>query len=157
MNLAPAELANSVAAQVMLSARLVSELGDPHSTLRATTQRIGPVVIIRAGGEIDAANEHIWRRLIGEAAAVAIPPGAVVVDVSGLDFMGCCAFTVLADEAERCRRRGVDLCLVSPKPRVARTIKACELGALLRVYPTTDSALSPGRGVRKTRDAQPKS
>jgi hypothetical protein len=26
---------------------------------------------------------------------------------------------------------------------VARIIKACELGASLRVYPTTDSALSP--------------
>jgi anti-anti-sigma factor len=143
MNLAPAEFADSVAAQVMLSPRLVSELGDPRSSLRATTQRVGRVVIIRAGGEIDAANEHIWCRLINEAAAVASSPGALVVDVSGLDFMGCCAFTVLADEAQRCGRRGVGLRLVSPKPGVGRIIKACGLGAALRVYPTTDSALSP--------------
>jgi anti-anti-sigma factor len=54
-----------------------------------------------------------------------------------------CAFTALADEAQRCRRRGLGLRLVTPKPGVARIIKACELGASLRVYPTTDSALSP--------------
>jgi hypothetical protein len=60
------------------------------------------VVIVRAGGEIDAANEHIWRRLLGEAAAVAFSPGAVVVDVSGLDFMGCCAST--RPPIPRCRR-----------------------------------------------------
>ena len=72
MNLAPAE---SFPAQVMLSPRLLSELGNPHSTLRATTQRNGPVVIVRAGGEIDASNEHIWQRLVGEAAAVARQPG----------------------------------------------------------------------------------
>jgi anti-anti-sigma factor len=143
MSLAPAERSHPGPTQVMLSTRLVSELGDPHSTLRATTQRDGPAVIIRAGGEIDASNEHIWRRLVSEAAAVATPPGPCVVDVNGLDFMGCCTFTVLADEAERCRHHGVGLRLVSRNPRVARIIKACELGVVLRVYPTTDSALSP--------------
>ncbi len=71
MNLAPAEHSPLGPTQVTLSARLVSELGDPHSTLRAITQRNGPVVIVRAGGEIDASNEHTWHRLVGEAAAVA--------------------------------------------------------------------------------------
>jgi len=127
----------------MLSTRLVSELGDPHNTLRATTQRNGPVVIIRAGGEIDASNEDTWRRLVREAAAVATPPGPFVVDVSDLGFMGCCAISVLADEAERCRSRGVGLRLVSYNPSVARIIEACELSLVLPVHPTTDSALSP--------------
>ncbi len=139
MNLAPPE---SFPTQVTLSARLVSELGDPHSTLRATTQRHGPVVIIHAGGEIDASNEDIWRRLVSEAAAVATPPGPFVVDVNSLDFMGCCAFAVLADEAERCRSRGVGLRLVSCNPGVARIIESCGLGGVLPVHPTTDSALS---------------
>jgi anti-anti-sigma factor len=127
----------------MLSTRLMTELGDPRSTLRATTQRNGPAVIICAGGEIDASNQDTWRRLVSEAAAVATPPGPFVVDVSGLAFMGCCAYSVLADEAERCRRRGVALRLVSCNPGVARIIKACELSVVLSVHPTTDSALSP--------------
>ncbi|HUE33186.1 MAG TPA: anti-sigma factor antagonist [Mycobacterium sp.] len=139
MNLAAAE---SFPTQVTLSSRLRSELGDPHSTLRAATQRNGPVVIVRAGGEVDGSNEQIWQRLVGEAAAVASQPGPFVVDVNGLGFMGCCAFAVLASESERCRRRGVELRLVSCEPSVARVIEACNLRDVLPLYPTTDAALS---------------
>ena len=70
-------------AHLMLSTRLVYELGDPHSTLRATTDRNGAAVLINAGGEIDACNEHTWRQLVSEAASVIIPPGPFVVDVTG--------------------------------------------------------------------------
>ncbi|OBH02163.1 MULTISPECIES: anti-sigma factor antagonist [unclassified Mycobacterium] len=125
-----------------LSTRLVYELGDPHSTLRATTDRNGAAVLINAGGEVDACNEHTWRRLVSEAAGVVIPPGPFVVDVTGLDFMGCCAFAVLADEAQRCRDRGIELRLVSHEPIVARIVDACGLNAILPIYPTADAALA---------------
>ncbi|MBW0020117.1 MAG: anti-sigma factor antagonist [Mycobacterium sp.] len=126
----------------MLNPRLVAELGDPHSTLRAVTQRHDSAVIVSAGGEIDASNEDIWRRLVAEAAAVATGPGPFVVDVTELDFMGCGAFAILADEANRCRDRGIELRLVDCEPRVARIIEACGFSLLLPLYPTTDSALS---------------
>ncbi|OBI81051.1 anti-sigma factor antagonist [Mycobacterium sp. 1245805.9] len=125
-----------------LSTRLVHELGDPHSTLRATTDRNGAAVIINAGGEVDACNEHTWRRLVNEAAAIVIPPGPFVIDVSGLEFMGCCAFAVLADGAQRCRERGIEMRLVSCEPFVARIVDSCGLGRLLPVYPTADAALA---------------
>jgi anti-anti-sigma factor len=127
---------------LMLSTRLVYELGDPHSTLRATTDRCGGAVLINAGGEIDACNEHTWRHLVSEAASVVTPPGPLVVDVTGLDFMGCCALSVLAEEAQRCRRRGIELRLVSRQPIVARIVDACGLSGMLPIYPTTDSALT---------------
>jgi anti-anti-sigma factor len=125
-----------------LSTRLVSELGDPHSTLRATTDRSGAAVIISAGGEIDACNECTWRHLVSEAAGVVARPGPFVVDVTGLDFMGCCAFAVLANEAERCRDRGIELRLVSTAPLVTRIVDACGLNRLLPIYPTADAALA---------------
>ncbi|MBS2080023.1 anti-sigma factor antagonist, partial [Mycobacterium tuberculosis] len=87
--------------------------------------RCGPAVLIYAGGEIDACNEHTWRHLVSEAAGVVTAPGPFVVDVTGLEFMGCCAFAVLADEAKRCQKRGIDLRLVSCEPIVARIIDAC--------------------------------
>ena len=127
---------------LMLSTRLVYELGDPHSTLRATTDRNGAAVLINAGGEVDACNEHTWRQLVSEAASVVIPPGPFVVDVTGLDFMGCCAFAVLADEAQRCRERGIELRLVSREPIVARIVDACGLNRVLPIYPTADAALA---------------
>ncbi|WP_407687884.1 anti-sigma factor antagonist [Mycobacterium sp. HUMS_1102779] len=124
-----------------LSTRLVYELGDPHSTLRATTDRVGGAVLVNAGGEVDACNEHTWRQLVSEAAGVVTTPGPLVVDVTGLDFMGCCAFAVLADEAERCRTRGIELRLVSREPIVARIVAACGLSGVLPIYPTADAAL----------------
>lgn len=127
---------------LMLSTRLVYELGDPRSTLRATTDRFGGAVLITAGGEVDACNEDTWRHLVSEAASVVTPPGPLVVDVSDLDFMGCCAFAVLAEQAQRCHRRGAELRLVSRRPVVARIVKACGLSGALPIYPTTDSALS---------------
>jgi anti-anti-sigma factor len=127
---------------LMLSTRLVYQLGNPRSTLRATTDRSGPAVLINAGGEVDACNEQTWRQLVSEAANVVVAPGPFVVDVTGLDFMGCCAFAVLAEEARRCRERGIELRLVSCDPIVTRIVDACGLGAVLPIYPTADSALS---------------
>ncbi len=127
---------------LMLSTKLVYELGDPNSTLRATADRSGSAVLIYAGGEIDACNEHTWRQLVSEAANVVSAPGPFVVDVTGLDFMGCCAFAVLADEAQGCRDRGIELRLVSREPIVARIVDACGLSRVLPIYPTADSALA---------------
>jgi len=137
-------IAESVSTHLTLSTRLVYELGDPRSTLRATTDRTGDAVLIHAGGEIDAYNEDTWRHLVSEAAAGATAPGPFIVDVTDVDFMGCCAFEVLADEAERCRRRGIELRLVSYQQLVTRIIDACGLSGVLFVYPTVDSALAAG-------------
>lgn len=126
---------------LMLSSRLISELAGARSTLRTTTERSGPAVIVHAGGELDASNESTWRRLLSEAAAATGTPGALVVDTSGLDFMACCAFAALAEEAEQSRRRGVDIRLVSSQPVVARTVAACGLSELLLVHDSVDDAL----------------
>lgn len=127
---------------LMLSTKLVYELGDPNSTLRATADRSGPAVLIYAGGEVDACNEHTWRQLVSEVAGVVTVPGPLVVDVTGLEFMGCCAFAVLVEEAQRCRDRGIELRLVSCEPVVARIVDVCGLSRLLPIYPTVDSALA---------------
>jgi len=128
--------------RLKLSTKLVYELGDPHSTLRATTDRSGSAVLIYAGGEVDACNENTWRHLVSEAANGITAPGPFVVDVTGLEFMGCCAFAVLADEAKGCRDRGIELRLVSREPIVARIVDACGLSGVLPIYPTVDSALA---------------
>jgi anti-anti-sigma factor len=127
---------------LMLSAQLVSELGEEHSTLRAAAERCDSAVIVYAGGEVDGCNEHTWQRLLSEVASIVTGPGSLVIDVTGLEFMACCAFAALAEEADRCRRRGVRLCLVSLESGVARTVHACGLDDMLPMYATTDAALS---------------
>jgi anti-anti-sigma factor len=127
---------------LMLSTRLVIDLADEHSKLRATTDRNGPAVLIHTGGEIDASNEDTWRQLVSEAAHLATAPGPFIVDVTGLDFMACCAFAVLAEEAERCQRRGIELRLVTRQPIVARIVRACGLTGVLPIYSSADAALA---------------
>jgi anti-anti-sigma factor len=125
-----------------LSANLVSALHNPRGVLRTLAERDGTIVTVYAGGEVDAANEHSWHQLLREAAAATPPPGPLVINTDGLDFMGCCAFTALAEEADRCLRRGIRMCLVSRKPIVRRIITASGLGSRLPVYPDADTALS---------------
>lgn len=127
---------------LVLSSRLISELAQSHSSLRATTERSGPVVIVSAGGDLDASNESIWRCLLSEAAAAAGPPGPLVVDTSSVDFMACCAYAALGEQAEHCRRRGVEMRLVGNQPHVARVVAACGLSDLLPVDESVDAALS---------------
>ena len=93
--------------------RLSSQLGDPNSGLRAVTECTGSAVVVHVGGDIDASNEVIWQRLVNRSAAIAIAPGPFVIDIRELDFLGSCAYAVLAQESVRCRRRGVNLRLVS--------------------------------------------
>lgn len=135
-------IANPSFNHLMLSSRLIAELAQARSTLRMTTERTGQAVIITAGGELDASNEATWQRLLNEAGAAAGPPGPLVVDTSGLDFIGCCAYAALAQEAERCRQRGVELRLVSNQPVVARIVAACGLSELLPVDESVDAALA---------------
>ena len=135
-------IAESTFHPLMLSSRLISELSRARSTLRATTERDGLAVIVSAGGELDASNDATWRRLLSEASAAAAPPGPLVIDTSGLEFMGCCAYAALAEEAEHARARGVKLRLVSAQPVVARIVRACDLSDLLPVDASVDAALS---------------
>lgn len=139
MNTAASEAFTS---HLMLSGRLISELADARSALRTTAERSGPSVVVHAGGELDASNELTWRHLLTEAAAATSPPSALVVDTRGLDFISCCAFAALAEEAQRCRHRGVDVRLVSTAPTVARIIATCGWSGLLPVHSSVDDALS---------------
>jgi len=123
--------------------RLSSQFGDPNSGLRSITECTGSAVVIHVGGDIDAHNESVWQRMVSRSASIAIAPGPFVIDVRALEFMGSCAYTALANEAVRCRRRGVNLRLVSSQPVVARTIAACGLGRLLPMYTSVENALSP--------------
>jgi anti-anti-sigma factor len=100
----------------------------------------GDALVITARGEVDAYTEPRWRRLLLAAATQARPPGPLVVDTSKLDFMGTCAFAVLAEQAESCRQRGVSLHLVSDQLTTARIVAVCGFEQL-RLFTSVEAAL----------------
>ena len=131
----------SFRAHPLLSASLVTQMGGGGSTLRATVERSGSAVLLYAGGEVDAANESIWRRLLDEAATAAAAPGPLLIDTNGLDFMAGCAYAALAEQADRCRIRGINLCLVSAQRIVARVVGVMKLDRQVPLYHNMDAAL----------------
>ena len=129
------------ATPLRLSPRLVSGLGAERSTLRAAVQSFDSAVIVYVGGEIDACSEETWRLLLAEASAFAADPQLFIVDVSGVDFMSCSSYQALADEAVRCRARGINLCLVSLDSAVSRIVAACGLSDVLTVHTSAPQSL----------------
>jgi anti-anti-sigma factor len=116
---------------------------DERALARATTpRRHHSAVIISIAGELDASNDRAWTQLLSKIAATISAPGPFLVDLGNLDFIGCRALAVLARETERCRRRGIRLCLISHQSIVARAIAAAGLSRALPIYPTIQTALS---------------
>ena len=111
------------------------------SRLRVTIKPSGAAVLLCAGGEVDACNMAIWKWLLCEAAGATAAPGPLLVETSGLDFMGGCAYQVLAEQSDLCRRRGIRLCLVSSQAIVARVLAAGRLEAELPYYRNVHAAL----------------
>ena len=128
-------------AHPLLSASLVAQMGGAGDTLQATIERSGSAVLLYAGGEVDAANESIWRRLLGEAATATAAPGPLLIDTNGLDFMAGCAYAALAEQADRCRIQGINLCLVSAQRIVARVVGVMKLDRQVPLYHNVDAAL----------------
>jgi anti-anti-sigma factor len=128
-------------AHPLLSASLVAEMGGAGNTLHATIERSGSAVLLYAGGEVDASNESIWRRLLGEAATATAAPGPLLIDTNGLDFMAGCAYAALAELADQCRIQGIKVCLVSAQRIAARVVGVMKLDTQVPLYHDVDAAL----------------
>lgn len=126
---------------------LAAMMARPDDEVRVILERSGSALLVSATGSVDAANVSVWRRLVGEAAAITAAPGPLIVDTSKLDFIGICGFAALAEEASGCRRRGVALCLVSSQPIVARVVKAVGLEGQLSFCATLGEALGDTRSA----------
>ncbi|MCV7419336.1 anti-sigma factor antagonist [Mycobacterium yunnanensis] len=112
------------------------------------------VTVLRVGGDIDLTNVAAWRCVLAEVSAVATAPGALIIDLDAAHFLGLCAFTALADTAEHCRGRGIDLRVVGTQPVVARIIGVGLWDTLLPVHATVVAAVDAWHQIhRPTGDA----
>lgn len=132
----------AVSPRPMMTAPTPADPGDTQRRLRIAVERQGSAVIVCAAGEADASNCDTWRHALTTATATVMTPGALVVDVRGLDFMAICAYAGLADVAQRCQRRGARLWLVSDQPIVAKALAICRLSDLLPTASTVEAALA---------------
>ncbi len=98
--------------------RLVHELGDPHSLLRAATlTAAGRRLMIRAGAKVDGPQRNLWRQLVTRPPASQRPDRSP--STSPGRFRRLLRFRRTGRRGTTCRCRGIDR-LVSHQPIVAR-------------------------------------
>lgn len=124
-----------------LSDRLAAVGQRADNTLRLTAVRNDSATLLSVRGEIDAVNADAWACALEMAAAVTDAPGCLLVDARDLDFMGLVALVALTEQSRRCRRRGIELCVISTQPIVTRVIAACGWQGDISVYASVGSAL----------------
>jgi anti-anti-sigma factor len=106
---------------------------DPVADMR----RQGDASIVCLAGEIDLYNAEAVLNALRKACSGA---GAVVVDLSDVDFADSTMIGVLLEA--RSRLEGRPLNLVGPPPQVVRALELCGLDGRLPIYATVADALS---------------
>jgi anti-anti-sigma factor len=112
-----------------------------------SSQTRGGATVVAVTGEIDASNIHHLTDYAQHHLGAGRP---VVIDLTGLDFLGAQGIPALLDINGRCGDAGVEWSLV-PSHAVSRLLRICDVDGL-PVVSSVDEALehfsSPGRARR---------
>ena len=100
-----------------------------------------PAVVVQASGELDMATAPVLDRQLHMAESHLSPPAPLVLDLTGITFLGSSGLTVLADHRNRCAELGVALHLVVTSRAVLRPLQITGLDGGLRLFDTVGSAL----------------
>jgi anti-sigma B factor antagonist len=126
----------------------VIQTSQDGQLLRVDVEHLRGVPVVRVTGEIDMSTASaLGERLSGafeDAAGDASPdaPRPVVVDLSGVGFLGSVGLALLVEYRERGIDRGTPMNLVVSSRAVLRSLQATQLDALLAIHPTLDDALA---------------
>jgi anti-sigma B factor antagonist len=90
-------------------------------------------VVVKAGGELDLLTAPRLSTQLDLAEAIVVPPAPVVLDLTGLTFLGSAGLSVMVAHAERCAALGSRLEIVSESPVVNRPLEMTGLDKVLAV------------------------
>ena len=98
----------------------------------------GDHMVVTLRGELDVIDAAAVGTVL--ATAVAGVP-RVVIDLSGLEYIDCCALRVLSRARSQARRVGGDLLLTAPGPVVLRVIALAGMSADFTVHASAGEAV----------------
>lgn len=105
----------------------------------SVTDRDGATVV-GVSGEVDMVTTPSLGECLREQLAQS--PARLVVDLSGLSFLGSSGLAVLVESLDDARARGTDLRLVCHSREVVRPLEATGLTELFQMFPDLASALT---------------
>jgi anti-anti-sigma factor len=95
-------------------------------------------VIVRAIGEIDPASAPMLSAQLRLAEAAVVPPAPVILDLTGVTFIGSAGLSTLLDHHDRCAELGTRWQVVGGRV-VTRVVAVAGLAELLPVVPAPRS------------------
>lgn len=123
---------------------------SPEQQLLFRVKRRGDIIVLSVRGQADAYTLQRWRSEIGKAVETAAAAGGtLIVDTTRLEFLSLRSLAALAEDAERYRGDGVEICLVTANTRIARLADIHPLMAYLPVRSTVVGAETSLRSHRQ--------
>ncbi|HEX7304902.1 STAS domain-containing protein [Lentzea sp.] len=119
---------------------------------RTTRESKGAAVLVHIAGELDHSTAPELADCLGEAVRSVVPPAPVVVDLSGVRFLGAQGIGLLLAHQDLCLRRGSALVVVANTAAVLRPLQVLELTAVLGVRSSVGEAVLPRQASRSTRE-----
>lgn len=113
---------------------------DDDVPFRTTSESMGASVVVHVEGELDWETVDELSGCLGAAVRSVAAPAPVVVDLTGLGFLGARGIAVLLDHQDLCLRRGSALVVVANTAAVLRPLEALELTDVLGVRPSLPTA-----------------
>ncbi|GAA0233837.1 hypothetical protein GCM10010492_35840 [Saccharothrix mutabilis subsp. mutabilis] len=103
------------------------------------------VAVVTATGEIDMLTAPDLRAdVLGR---IDETPGAVVLDMTGVSFLGSAGLAVLVEASQHAKRRGTAFRVVAVARAVTRPLAATGLGDVFSVYGSVAEAVSADDGA----------
>ena len=96
--------------------------------------------VVGVRGEVDMVTTPRLHSYLQDR--LATTPQRLVVDLSGVSFLGSSGLAVLVECLDGARGRGTDLRLVASSRGVVRPLEATGLTELFQTYPDVESALA---------------
>lgn len=110
-------------------------------TVRVTVEKHAQVAVLAVSGDIDMVTAPEFEKHL--LAALQERPGALVVDLGGVDFLGSAGLTALV-AAHQVAGEHTKLRVVAASSTTARPLQLTGLDQEIPVFATRDEALSAG-------------
>ena len=119
----------------MRSGKHVRPLVRPRARLCAEQVVEGRSVLVRVTGELDNVTADTLSTTLADAELAVSPPAPVVVDLTGVTFLGAAGLSVLVDHHERCAALGSSLLIVPGSKAARRAMTVTGLHSRLVLIP----------------------
>lgn len=98
------------------------------------------VTVLTIRGRIDTYSVHLLQQQMDHA--LLTKSSALVVDLSGVDFMDSSGLAVLVQSMKKCRERSGDLRLSNPQRSVRMILELTRLDKAIEIFPSEADAVA---------------